>query len=53
MKKKTYITPLVSVIELDNVISLALESTPPQGPNEGASLAPDYKNENPFKMDLA
>ncbi len=33
--KKTYIAPLIELIKLDNEISLALESTPPVGPEEG------------------
>jgi len=32
--KKKYITPVVEEIRLDNAISLALESTPPAGPDE-------------------
>ena len=32
--KKTYKAPLIDLIKLDNEISLALESTPPAGPEE-------------------
>jgi hypothetical protein len=32
--KAKYISPTIEVIVLDNEISLALESTPPLGPNE-------------------
>jgi len=34
MKKILYITPVIEVIQLDNEISLSLESLPPQGPEE-------------------
>ena len=36
MEKKKYISPLIEWIPLDNEISLALESTPPEGPMEAA-----------------
>ncbi len=32
--KKSYITPQIELIPLDNEISLALESNPPGGPGE-------------------
>lgn len=34
MEKKKYTTPQLQLIELDNEISLALESVPPVGPSE-------------------
>lgn len=34
MEKKQYIAPCIELIKLDNEISLALESSPPGGPNE-------------------
>ncbi len=34
MEKKKYNTPQLQLIELDNEISLALESAPPVGPSE-------------------
>ena len=34
MEKKKYTTPQLQLIELDNEISLALESNPPVGPGE-------------------
>jgi len=34
MEKKKYITPSIEWIPLDNNISLALESSPPVGPDE-------------------
>jgi len=49
MKKKEYLAPVIEIVLLDNEISLALESTPPDGPGEGAFLAPEYMNNNPFE----
>jgi hypothetical protein len=46
MKAKTlYINPCIEIIYLDNEISLALQSSPPEGPDEGF----DYKANNPFR----
>jgi hypothetical protein len=42
--KKKYITPEVEEIRLDNAISLALESTPPVGPDETS-----YNFQSPLK----
>jgi len=54
MEKKKYLSPLVELIVLDNEISLALESTPPVGPDEGNNLnSPDFLNQNPMKSPLA
>ena len=52
MKKKKYIVPRIDWIPLDNEISLALESTPPAGPSEGASLAPEYLKYDPLKSTI-
>ena len=49
LKKRIYNCPEIVCVILDNEISLALESTPPAGPGEGASLSPEYLNNNPFK----
>jgi hypothetical protein len=46
---RLYASPMIKRIELDNDISLQLESTPPEGPGEGALLAPEYLNNDPFK----
>jgi hypothetical protein len=43
-----YTPPHIEKIILDNEISLALESTPPEGPDE-TLLAPGYFKNNPFK----
>lgn len=50
--KCNYILPRIERIQLDNEISLALESTlePPIGPNE--SQATQTLSSNPFKDDL-
>lgn len=50
--KRSYFPPIVEKIVLDNEISLALESSPPVGPNEVAYLSPDYLGNNPFKSNL-
>lgn len=51
-EKRSYFPPIVDKIELDNEISLALESSPPIGPDEGAYLSPDYLENDPFKTNL-
>lgn len=53
MEKKKYIAPRIEIIFLDNEISLALQSTPPDGPGEAASLTPEYRNYDPFKPNLS
>ena len=45
--KRVYQTPKIEMISLDNEISLVLVSGDPGDP--GASLAPEYFNNNPFK----
>jgi len=48
-EKRSYRTPSIEVVRLDNEISLALESTPPIGPDEEARLMiPEHYNNNPF-----
>ncbi len=42
--KRSYITPQVELVELDNEISLVLESNPPIGPEETTNI----HNSNPF-----
>ncbi len=54
MEKKIYSTPRIEIIVLDNEISLALESSPPVGPEETSTNLPFNFNNNPFKgTDLA
>jgi len=50
--KRIYLNPTIELIKLDNEISLALQSIPPEGPDEGASLAPEYMKTNPFRDNL-
>jgi hypothetical protein len=45
MKKKKYIAPTIFGIRLDNQISLALESTPPFGPDE-TYISPEFFKNN-------
>jgi hypothetical protein len=49
---RLYVSPVIERIELDNEISLALESTPPDGPDEGYLKAPEFLNNDPFKMNM-
>jgi len=51
-EKRIYLNPTIELIKLDNEISLALESFPPEGPEEGLSLAPEYINNNPFRNNM-
>lgn len=48
MEKKQYTAPSIEIIFLDNEISLALESTPPEGPGESRNVVPEYFKNNPF-----
>lgn len=45
---EVYIAPEIKIIQLDNEISLALESNPPVGPSEVALTEKDHLNK-PFK----
>ncbi len=49
--KKKYITPQLEVVNLDNEISLALQSVvPPTGPgDEQVNIVPTYSND-PYKQ---
>ena len=47
-EKRMYTCPEIVSIELDNEISLALESSPPNGPGEGIGQLQLYEND-PFK----
>lgn len=52
--KRLYTSPRIELIILDNEISLALESSPPAGPEETSTNLPFNFNNNPFKgNDLA
>jgi len=50
--KRTYISPSIERVELDNEISLVLQSAPPVGPNETALNVPEYFNSDPFKTNV-
>lgn len=52
IENRVYFTPKVEHIKLDNEISLALESTPPEGPGESMNITPEYFYNEPFKNDL-
>lgn len=49
MEKKQYIKPRIEWIPLDNEISLALESSPPEGPGEIVNNTTMRKSEDPYK----
>jgi hypothetical protein len=55
MKTKKYITPAIDCITLDNNISLALQSAPPDGPGEDMSQMDGQTNfsNNSFTKILA
>lgn len=40
--KRIYNSPEIVCIDLDKDISLALESSPPEGPGEGPTLVPEF-----------
>ena len=47
-EKRIYLNPTIELIKLDNEISLALQSIPPEGPGESLSLVPEYFGNDPF-----
>lgn len=49
MEKKKYISPEIEIVNLDNEISLALESNPMEGPNE-VMFKDESKKADPFKQ---
>lgn len=48
-ERRIYYRPEIVCVELDNEISLALESTPPVGPEESYNYSPEYFNIDPLK----
>lgn len=52
INQKLYIAPTIECIKLDNCISLALQSSPPVGPDETYNQVPQYFNSEPFKNAL-
>jgi len=51
--KRVYSQPKILFVKLDNEISLALESAPPDGPNEVMNATPEYFNNDPMKSTFA
>jgi hypothetical protein len=47
--KRIYIQPEIERVQLDNEISLVLESGPPFPGNESSLMAPEYFNNDPYK----
>lgn len=52
VERQIYSHPEIICVELDNEISLALESTPPEGPEEGYSNVLRSFCNDPFKESL-
>jgi hypothetical protein len=52
-QNKIYKVSKVERIELDNEISLQLESTLPHAPGEASLQSPEYFNNDPFKGNQA
>jgi hypothetical protein len=52
LTRKKYLQPTIVKIELDNEISLALQSEPPALPGESLLKAPDYFNNDPYKINI-
>lgn len=48
-EKQTYTAPELTKVLLDNEISLALESTPPAGPNEVYNTPTHFEAGDPLK----
>jgi hypothetical protein len=48
--KRTYIKPEVIRIELDNNISMVMQSSPPGDPN--GMIQPEHFSINPFKLPI-
>ena len=53
LDKRTYSQPQIERVKLDNDISLVLDSTPPTGPGDEFVIAPEYFNNDPFKLNHA
>lgn len=51
-EKKKYSSPRIEIIELDNDISLAMESTPPTGNGENTSFSKQAILDDPFKNQI-
>lgn len=51
VKKNKYFTPAIFIVSLDKEISLALESTPPAGPDETVYNSQRDYHTNPLNID--
>jgi len=51
-ERRIYYRSEIVCVELDNEISLALESAPPVGPGETYNSSPDYYYNDPLKCNL-
>lgn len=51
-EKKVYSSPQIESIQLDNEISLALESNKPSDEPTNWSKAPEHFNNDPFKTNV-
>ncbi len=47
-RKKKYMEPLIATVILDNEISLSLESSPPEGPDEGIAELQDWNRQSEY-----
>ncbi len=47
--KKTYQTPKIEIVILDNEISLVLATNPPAGPGENNQENKDFNKESPWE----
>ena len=47
-----YVSPKIVRVELDNEISLTLDSAPPSGPGEPTGYVPEYFNQEPFNSTI-
>lgn len=51
-KKRTYNSPTIERIKLDNEISLVLQSAPDDPEKYSSTSAPEYFNNDPFKTTI-
>ena len=47
-----YVSPIIVRVELDNKISMSLDSAPPSGPGELTGYASEYFNQDSFKSTI-
>ena len=51
-EKRIFQAPQIEKVELDNEISLVLQSAPPMGPDEVNSFQHEHSNPDPFKTNI-